>query len=520
MRKWTLAIMLFAALSSACTVVFEVEKEQCSTDDDCQDRGGEFADSVCVAGFCRGLATPTGCQSNAECTGTQMCIEQECTKITNLDCPMVINEQNLRSETPIVYSIFSPIDGLDPDNTVDIKNYKLAIEEFERELPGGPDGLHPFAALICDSRKTETAMPHAIEKVRVPAVVAGLSTDDLTTSFEKVGRPNGVFFLSPYDADSTLTSIKDDSLIWHMLGSAADLAPAYVPLMTRIESHLAAAEPLRVAMVEGNEIFELDLADAVAGTMKIGGVVANANPSFARYEISPEDPTKAALVVQKLLTQHRPHVIISAAGEDFMNTVLYPVEQGWNAVNPGLSPPFYVLSMENRFSGQLVNLVKAKGSSFQSRLLGINYASAEDLTLKQAYLQRYGKMYPNDTDYEGYENHYDTIYFLLYSFIAAGDVPSYTGSDLARGITRLLSGPRIDVGPLRIPDGTAALQPANTKISLFGTFGPPDFDAGNGARRSKGSVWCITLDPKPVDDVLRLDDTEETLVGDFPCFAF
>jgi hypothetical protein len=460
-----------------------------------------------------------------------MCIEKECTKITNADCPMVIGEEHLRSDAPAVYAIFSPIDEIDPGNSVDIKNYQLAYDEFERELPGGPGGEHPFAALVCNSRNTETAMPHAIEKVHVPAVVAGLSTDDFVTSFESVGKPNGVFFLSPYDADSTLTAINDDSLIWHMLGSAADLASAYGPLMARIEAYLARSEPLRVALVEGEEIFELDLADAMSATMPIDGVIANENASFKRYSISPIDKTKAPVVVNKLLLEQKPDVIISAAGDEFIATVMFSVEQGWQTTNPGKPPPFYVMSMENRYSQQLIEMVKANATKplsnesdrLQRRILGVNYASAKDTTLKEAYLQRYSKAYPSDTNYEAYENHYDTIYYLHYSFVGAGNVGTYAGSDLARGIKRLLSGQEIDVGPLPISDGTAALQLPNASISLYGTLGPPDFNPGTGARKSEGSVWCITppgptLSPKPLDDVLRLDDTKQELVGDFTCF--
>lgn len=524
MTRRALAV-LAALLSSSCSVVFGLESEQCSVDADCQSRGGEFLGSVCVAGYCRSPTQAVGCQSNSECAGTELCLDAHCTKITNADCPLVLAEENLRSESPIVFSIFAPIDELDPDNTVDIKNYRLALDEFAQELPGGPGGTHPFAGLVCNSRRTATAMPHVIEKVRVPAVLAGLSTGDLATSFQSMGKKNGVFFLSPYDADSTLTAIQDDSLIWSMLGSSTDLAPVYDPLMQRISSHLDAKEPLRVAIVEGEEVFELDLAEAVAASMKIDGVVANANPNFARYGISPTDNTKAVQTVQKLLTVHRPHVVISAAGDEFLTSVLPSLEQGWKAINGALPFPFYVLSMENRLSKWATEIVKANANDVSKRIVGVNYATAKDLGVKNAYLQRYAKQYPNDKDFEEFENHYDAAYFLLYSLVGAGNVATYTGADAARGMNRLLSGARVDVGPLGIANATAALQIPNAKISLFGTLGAPDFDPGTGTRISEGSVWCVKWEgaaapTEVVDDVLRLDATKENLEGSFPCFAF
>src|SRR4029079_8997303 len=149
-----------------------------------------------------------------------------------------------------------------------------------------------------------------------------------------------------------------------------------------------------VALVEGEEIFELDLADAMSATMPIDGVIANESASFKRYSISPTDKTKAPIVVKKLLLEQKPDVIISAAGDEFIATVMYSVEQGWQTTNPGQPPPFYVLSMENRYSQQLIEMVKANATKqlsnesdrLQRRILGVNYASAKDITLKEAYL--------------------------------------------------------------------------------------------------------------------------------------
>jgi hypothetical protein len=291
------------------------------------------------------------------------------------------------------------------------------------------------------------------------------------------------------------------------------------PLMQRIEAHLGLAEPVRVALVANEEIFELDLADAVSATMKISGTVANAHPGFSRHSISATDTSKADAVRIKLLTEIRPHVIISAAGDEFVG-LMSQLEIAWSAVVVGVPPPFYVLSIENRFSNQLTELVKAK-PALGSRLVGVNYASAQDTTLRDAYLKRFESAFPTSKGIEGFENFYDTMYFLLYAFVGAGNVATYTGNDVARGMTRLLSGPlEVDVDPQQISYGTSALKSdPNTKIALQGTLGPPNFDPGSGARKSEGSVWCLDATASHVDDVLRLNETGQ-LVGDFPCFAF
>jgi hypothetical protein len=158
--------------------------------------------------------------------------------------------------------------------------------------------------------------------------------------------------------------------------------------------------------------------------------------------------------------------------------------------------------------------------SLRTRVLGVNHASAKDPTLQAAYLQRFKKAFPDAADYIGYENFYDAMYYLLYAFVGAGNVATYGGADVARGFKRLLSGLRVDVEPLQIANGTAALQNPNATIELHGVMGPPNFDPGSGARHSEGSVWCVNANMQYADDVLRLDEAKTALEGDFPCYAF
>jgi hypothetical protein len=514
-RLLDFTLLSVAALTTSCSALFTLDDEQCSTTDDCRSRQGAFADSFCFEGYCKSVGQTTGCSSNAQCGGTELCLDQECITITNTACPMVFGEANLRAESPIVFAILAPFNTA-PLGVLEIQNYKLAFDEFAQELPGGPGGKHPFAALLCN-KDDATASTHAIEKVGVSSVLAQLESDEIVASFQSSGKQQGVFYLTPHDADSSVTVIPDDSLIWSMLGSSTDLAPVYKPLMARVEAHLALPQPVKVALVENDELFELDLANAISNTMTIGGMPANQSPGFSRHAIAASDPSKAQQVVAKLLTEIQPDVIISAAAEEFVTNVLWPVEQAWDAV-VGTQHPFYILSLENLFSGSLYAKIDAK-PELRTRITGVNYATAKDQTLLDAYLQRFKKAYPETPDYDSSENYYDAMYFLLYAYAAAGDVGTYTGADVSRGMKRLLSGQRVDVGPEGIPAGVAYLQVPNSQIALYGTLGPPDFDAGTGARISEGSVWCVADTGEPLSDVLRLDDGGE-LVGDFPCFDF
>jgi hypothetical protein len=156
--------------------------------------------------------------------------------------------------------------------------------------------------------------------------------------------------------------------------------------------------------------------------------------------------------------------------------------------------------------------------SIYERLAGVNAASAEDSSLYDAYTIRYQSAY-SQLDV-GYENYYDAAYYLLYATGAAGSLASISGSDIARGMQRLLSG-RLEfgVGPDDLPSALSALSTPNATITLNGTMGPPTWDPATGGRTDPGSVWCVDSSGTQRADVLRYDTTNHSLVGTFPCIT-
>ena len=105
----------------------------------------------------------------------------------------------------------------------------------------------------------------------------------------------------------------------------------------------------------------------------------------------------------------------------------------------------------------------------------------------------------------------------------AGDVSPFDGHALARGMRRLLAGPKYEVGAPHIPAVETGLS-KHESIGLWGTLGPPDWDVETGAYRGKGSVYCMRPSPPGAQpefefvwDVLRYDDATGELEGDFPC---
>jgi hypothetical protein len=222
-------------------------------------------------------------------------------------------------------------------------------------------------------------------------------------------------------------------------------------------------------------------------------------------------------MLKKDLLEFDPHVIVSLSADEFVRDVLPALDL------VDATPPFYVLSPLNTFSPELSNQVATSTKGLRTRIVGVNFASAEDPTLYNEYIHRFEKRFVDAQNHEHIENYYDSAYYLIYAHAAAGNVGQYSGSDLERGIKRLLDvdATRFDVGPQPLAGALTSLAQSSTgRVALYGTTGAPEFDEANGARKGTGSVWCVDEQTAIVHDALRYDPDTKLLTGDLPCFAF
>ena len=498
-----------------------------------------------------GGGAPVECTTNAQCmdahAGAWACRSGSCVELVSDECPFVIGEQNLRtSENPIIFGAYTLIGTNAPRDTPMTANYELAINEFTAGATGGglasANGRRKMVAVACnggDPSTYEASLTHLIDTVGVPAIIAPLSPAALITMFEgPANAGSGVFFMSPVDADSSLTTLLDDGLVWNILGSAANVAPAFVPLLSRAEVLVKAQQSLstiRVALISDETDTMRDISGVItnpATGITFNGLSITANgPDFQGYTI-PSDPTAegATLTYNEVLTNliaFQPHVIISVTGGAFVNSVMSPLEDSWDTGDQ--DRPFYLLSPYHAGFDALRSLVISlddlpPAERLDTRIMGVNFESAEDLTLAEAYHLRFRQAYSGQGYLENFENFYDAVWYLMYSFAAAGEVGIYNGQDVRRGLGRIV---RLDVpeafhyavGGVAETSGDVAevLSAIATRddngIQLIGTMGPPDFDLSTGARKTQGSAYCLTATGAFVFDVLRYNPTGPALEG-------
>lgn len=559
----TLCCALLAAglaMSTGCSLLLRSEASQCSKDSDCASQGSAFEGFTCSSGTCvapdAGMrndsdqdAAPQGCSSNADCTAessqyVEVVCETEtksCLQLTTEACPFVVGDW--RTENPLVLGAFALISTLAPKEHASTLNYTLAIEELATAggIPvGAGTKLRSPVVVVCNAKAVDAGLEHLVDTLHVPGLVTTFDSKTLRTEFKERLQESKTFTISPYGADSTLTS-QNDGLLWHMLGEPSDLVPTYEALFGLLEPYVqtkigAGPTALRVATISGDTTVETDLAESVTATLSWNGKSLKENTDDKNYlnialpsTLSGKklDDIDVEPAVQALLA-FKPHIIISFSSEEFSKLVQV-LEIVWPASSG--PRPFYVLSPYNTSDKALFPLAAGSdddAESFRSRIAGINVASTSEARVLDAYERRFIGRFPTAQSALGQENYYDAMYFLVYAAVGAGRVSGLSGENLREGMQRLFSGTSIDMGPKDLGNAFGALGTPKGSISLFGTLGAPTFNLGTGARRGAGSVYCIALEgqknPVYKFDTLRVvaaksgDEGAPTLEGTFPCY--
>lgn len=538
-----------------CTSLLDLDAQQCSTTADCRARGSSFQSHVCVSGSCVPPSTNDldGGTGDAEgqvasgCVSTEQCVRdnldepfacltpgQPCVPLKSEVCPLVFGD--FANDDAVRVGALLDVPASAPLSQMSALNVQLAVDEINGSvggLPGGTLGaIHPLVVVVCRNGPAEfqAGAAHLIEELKVPAVIAHLASADIKTLFVDYALPHEVFVMNPGFADNSLTSLSTQGLFWHVIGDIRDVAPAYGPLMTRTEAFLRPdptdTRPIRVAMIVSKRYAEESIADRLTSVLRFNGkdVVENGENFYSlKVPALVDEPNGDYATATADLLAFEPDVVVAITREELVYKILPVLEDSWPSGSEK-GRPFYLLP--TALSGNLDLLAYLSQNTAttsedkRKRISGVAPASAEDMTLYNEFLIRFRTAYPHFQNPGGFENFYDATYLLAYAMYAARSVPSIIGPDIARGMERIIDGGlMVDIGPTALADGFTALA-AGGNIRLNGTMGPSDFDPSVGARKGNGSVYCVSREDQGLSfayDVLRYDDTHQTLEGDFVC---
>jgi hypothetical protein len=534
-----LGIGLGAGWISGCSLIYDLKTEQCTATADCVAMGGAFARLACVNNLCQDPVI-TGCQSNSECIDNQgegvrpySCVNRECILLRSSECPTILPQtndiwlENLRADDKTVIlagtGLINDTAVLDPF----LMNYDLALTELSKKVTG--IGGRRVVMLGCKATYESTdeldaMMTFLADRVKVPAIIAAMGAEDLQRAFEQKADSANLFFMNPLDSDPTVVALPNaGGRIWNIGPGFDFIARAYAPLLKRTLAYLNPTAPVKVATVTATDIRSLtNMIPTIQADPAQYGLLFNDKPvndnrpgNYRGFNMDSNPDSSVATQVQGLIA-FQPTVIISAAENQFLGRIIPQVEAGWP--NPGPPRPFYLLSPYNYNASALVDLISSN-PSLAARMAGVNGPAAVDDTNYRTYTGAWDDNFPDSIGLRGYENLYDAAYYLLYSIAAAAQ--PLNGTNIALGMSRLLSGPSYDVGYADWTPALQALAGASSTIQLNGTLGPPDWNRLNGTRESEGSVWCIDQSQVFHADVLRYsltgdDATQATLTGTYP----
>ncbi len=482
-----------------------------------------------------------------ECTTHKQCVEanqgepywcrpsdQTCVALKDGECSLVAGAENL-SQTAYPVQLFGALGAVDPlipTPSPSTQNFELVVKEFTTKKAWWVNGKTVLpVGVLCNVKGTQPedndeTLDHLVHTLGIRGIASTLSSTELKRSFERLyqeGKGEDVFFISAFDSDSDLALLEDEGMVWHLLPDSKEVAAAYVPLIRRVEDFInpevdGGRPPIRVANVVSNEVTLLDDMGGYVGEKAVfNGKTAAENFSdnnYRRFNVTTSVSDNSAKIVE--LKEFRPHIVVSAAGKEFITQVMTALEADWEDHAGGQARPFYILSPHNVGYSELAQLM-TNGTQLRKRVVGINPAAAEDLRLYTDYLQRLQAEFGTSAA-AGSENFYDAAYFLLYAMSAAGNVDP-TGKRIAAGMLRLVEGTQeYDVGTGHQANIISWLKTPSSTMALQGTLGPPDFLTSAGTRKGSGSVWCIEgIPPNNLTyhlDVLRHDEEADVLVGD------
>ncbi len=534
------AAVAAALWASACSLLYDLDTAQCSTNLDCTNRGEGFEFLICIDSLCQ--VDPEDCTTHAECLdrpgqfGATACVDRRCEDLTTAECPVVLPQDDLYLEhlredpQTLILGGFAQIEAASLTGLA-LRNYDLALTELYNEQQGLPGASTPRRVIMvaCDnsfesSAELDASMVHLADTLKVPGIASALLADDLQRAFQSKGLPNEIFFMSPLDADSTLTTLQDSGLVWFTLPGSESISRAYKPLLERTLAHLSLTEPARVALVVATDVrFLDDMAATVTRDVVFNqkSAVDNlAEGNFLQVQIISINTNMTADLTGQIqsLLDFKPHVIIAAADREFLDGMVPLIENRWDEDARTQPPPFYLLSPFHFGNPGLSTVRTLPG--VRQRLVGVNAPSSENQTLLGRYRLAWDAAYEETTSIgnrHNYDNYYDAAYYLIYAAAARNPNGLTSGQDLRLGMNELLAGNQVfGVGKDEMSQAFFALS--QDDITLNGLLGPPNWNR-NGARFDTGSLWCMPATGL-LPDVVRYDYDEAsgtiTGRGEFP----
>lgn len=536
---WALAAGL-----AGCTLLLNEGAEQCSTTDDCQKLGGDFANATCDgSGHCvlssgggagfggaggaggaglggggaggGGLGGGGGgtvaCQKNSDCFGSvgpSLCREQTCVALANADCesegiPNDDDAQNtiigfLTARTLGTQSFFGS--GLS-------RSFTLAREEYEKAVASLSAVPRTPVVIVCD----EVADPvrstrHLVNELGAKLVVGPTFDANLTTVATET-RAAGALLVSPMADGMALNEAPlkaPDDALWSCRRNRSRVLPYYQAAVDEALTVFTAQRPevydaARAVMIVPDEPSATRFADEVETTFQLNGVLAKGSANYKRinHPWSLLQQTNFEGLGDQIKAEAegtlKPNLILFPSSVDRVEAIIDEIEAKWPT---GVERPAYLI--DEPIEGMAALVVTYE--TIRPRILGVRpHRDARSRTAYQAFLTAYAQKFGQSSrPLQRSEYAYDCFFSTMYALSAAGKdgtririTPS--GTEMRQGVGFLNGpGPEIAVGRGEVASFFANLISVGTPVELAGASGPLTFsDPTKNDPDADGELYCV-----------------------------
>jgi branched-chain amino acid transport system substrate-binding protein len=473
----------------------------CTTAADCKD-----AALTCTAGKC--VAIGTGCDNNAACApmGDHVICRKDTHKCVNLittACTTIHGDD--KDDNAFIIGSILPTTGPDMSAGGPAEDgITLALDEFKQNvnglppLPGGT-ARRPYVLVGCSDNSDDAtalaAAKHLAEDVGVPAIIGGSFSGTTIKLATTVTIADKVLLFSPSATSADITNIDDSGLVWRTAPSdnlQASALSRYVPTVekqVRTELALMAGDPTKLAILNKGDSYGNGLAKTLKDTLVINGMKAiDQATNFTGIDYgNPDDPMSDPLKYGDAISavlKLRPHIVLIFGGNEGITDILSAIEAQWGAT-PAYRPR-YIFSDGGEVA-PLWDYVNTD-DNLRQRITGSAPGAGVDEPLFKSFHAGYLNKFPTGSpDVFGAAGAYDIAYLLAYAAMGLKAQP-ITGPNLALQLTKMSSGPQVDVGT---DINAAATKVSAGSIDFNGASGPLNFDPKTGEAPSDIQIWCI-----------------------------
>src|SRR6478735_7034824 len=258
----------------------EVDKGDCSTNQECTDR---FSEGAVGTGEAGGAGVIPGA-----------CIKKpvpHCVKLLSEDCDGITGDYT-NNQAIFVGSLFSTKGPTAATNLQRQKAAALGIEQINVAggVPAGSTSANarPLVMISCDeSTNLVRAANHLVNDLHVPAIVGPNTSQDTLDVSTKVSVAGGTVVMSPTGVASSIASLSDNDLTWLMVPSDVQRAPLMINQIGVLETQLKAdraVKLIKLGIVFRNDALGIGTRTAL-NDLKINGrsLAGNENVQISPY---------------------------------------------------------------------------------------------------------------------------------------------------------------------------------------------------------------------------------------------